>query len=206
MSRCTVCRLDPERRSAVDAVLRDGQISFQELSRRCGFSKSALHRHRQHMDTLDGPTPARLSLAAPIPAPVPAPALTHQAGAPAALAIGGDPTAGAAAAKPGREQLLSRIELLWGEALSGLEAAKEPIRIEKPDGSIVEMPGDLRARSGFIREGRQVLELQAAVTGNLGVAGTSIMIVLPTALGAAVSAVGELGEVTSVIDIARSGR
>jgi hypothetical protein len=64
--------------------------------------------------------------------------------------------------------LLGRIETLWGEAVDGLKAAKEPVVLTKADGSTVEVPGgDLRARAGFIREARQVLELQGAATGDL---------------------------------------
>jgi hypothetical protein len=58
--------------------------------------------------------------------------------------------------------------MLWTESLDGLEASKEPVTIKKPDGSEVEIPaGNLRARAGFLREARQVLELQGAATGDL---------------------------------------
>jgi hypothetical protein len=106
-----------------------------------------------------------------------------------------NPTAAA-----GREQLLRRIELLWNESLDGLGASKEPIRVLKPDGSTLELPGDLRTRSGFIREARQVLEFQATVNGNLAVGPTAqIMIVIPQG-GASAPFSPELGEV-DYIDI-----
>jgi len=83
-----------------------------------------------------------------------------------------------------KAELLRRLEYLWHESLDGLEATKEAIHIEKANGSVIELPGDLRAPAGFMRGGRQVLELAATANGDLtmGHAGTSIMIVLPVAV------------------------
>lgn len=134
-----------------------------------GFSKSSLHRHRQHLGALSLTEPAATR------------ELTT-----AVLDLGTSPSLDAPtvrrrAARLGRDQLLSRIEMLWSESMSGLEAAKQPVIIKKPDGSIVEVPGDLRARAGFIREGRELVKLQAEATGELVVGpAAAIMIVLPT--------------------------
>jgi hypothetical protein len=68
---------------------------------------------------------------------------------------------------PTKANLLDRIEFLWTESLDGLEVSKEPITLIKPDGSTLELPGDLRSRVGFLREARSVLELQGAATGEL---------------------------------------
>jgi hypothetical protein len=92
---------------------------------------------------------------------------------------------GASAAKPEanpptatRAQLLRRLELLWDEAMSGLEASKEPVQIEKPDGSIVELR-DLRARASFIREARSVVGLTAGVSGELAGPSIFVQVVVP---------------------------
>jgi hypothetical protein len=69
--------------------------------------------------------------------------------------------------RPTREQLIERIEMLWGEGLDGLESSKEPIHITRPDGSTLELQGDLRARKGFIGELREILRLQGEATGDL---------------------------------------
>jgi hypothetical protein len=90
--------------------------------------------------------------------------IEHQPLIPAATA--GDRTA-TPPAELSKAQLLERIELLWTESLEGLEVSKERIRINKPDGSSVEIPGDLRARAGFVLEARSVLELQGEATGHL---------------------------------------
>jgi hypothetical protein len=68
---------------------------------------------------------------------------------------------------PTREQLIERIEYLWSESIDGIEASKESLTIHKPDGTCVEVPPDLRARAGFIREARSVLELQGEASGHL---------------------------------------
>lgn len=56
-----------------------------------------------------------------------------------------------------------------------------PIHIERPNGTVVHIPGDFRARAAFLREGRQVLQLEAEINGDLsiGPVGPSVMIVLP---------------------------
>jgi hypothetical protein len=68
---------------------------------------------------------------------------------------------------PSRTQLLERVEMLWDEALDGLEAAKQPITVQRPDGTSMELQGDLRARAGFIRTARDVLHLGAELSGEL---------------------------------------
>jgi len=154
--RCSVCRLDPERRRAVEAALT-AAVPLGEISRSCGLSKSALSRHSRHSgrpeSVASNKTPAAIVVrtAAPVPASEPA--------APA----------------PTKTELLRRVEILWSEALDGLEASKEPIVLSKPDGSKLEISGgDLRARAAFVRAGRDVVQLSAELSGEL--AGQSIAI------------------------------
>jgi hypothetical protein len=63
---------------------------------------------------------------------------------------------------------LQRIELLWSESIEGLEASKAEIKVHGRDGSEMTIPGDLRARAAFLREGRGILELAGAATGAWG--------------------------------------
>jgi hypothetical protein len=197
MTRCTVCQLPPERLAAIDEGLR-AQIPLAQLAASCGLSKSTLSRHSQHLDgrTTD-PTDTNPDAAAQVIAPQITPTrsvATQQSAsvAPPQASVG-----------PSKEVLLSRIELLWSESLDGLEAAKEPVRVKRPDGAELEIPGDLRARAGFIREGRQIVELAGAVTGNLvrgdtGGAHVAIQIVCP-AQGSSTSA--DLDDEGVTIDI-----
>lgn len=60
---------------------------------------------------------------------------------------------------------LDRAELLFREALAGLEDTKRPITLTKPEGSEIELPGDLRSRAGFIRAARDVLDQLARLRG-----------------------------------------
>jgi hypothetical protein len=176
VTRCSVCRLSQARRETVDAALRSEQISLQEISISCGFSKSALHRHRQHLSAVATAEPAQ-NLPAPASRTV---AMTEPAaslGAFAAKPEANPPTAT-------RTQLLRRLELLWDEAMSGLEASKEPVQIEKPDGSIVELR-DLRARASFIREARSVVGLTAEISGELAGPSIFVQVVVPGMGGAA---------------------
>jgi hypothetical protein len=109
-----------------------------------------------------------------------------------------------------KAQLLERIELLWTESLEGLEASKEPITITRPNGSSLELPGDLRARAGFVREARSVLELQGEATGHLvkGQTGPTfaIQIVMPQPLVNAVDANGNPVKSFEPIEIAMPRR
>jgi hypothetical protein len=191
VTRCSVCRLPQARREAVDAALRSEQVSLQEISISCGFSKSALHRHRQHLSAVATAEPAQ-NLPVPASRTV---AMTEPAaslGTTAAKLEANPPTAT-------RTQLLRRLELLWDEALDGLEASKEPVQVQKPDGSIVEIR-DLRARASFIREARSVVGLTAEVSGELAGPNINIQIVVPGGIGGPVSDPGEV-ERGPVIDI-----
>jgi hypothetical protein len=98
-----------------------------------------------------------------------------------------------------RTQLLRRLELLWDEALDGLEASKEPVQVQKPDGSMVELPGDLRARAAFIREARSVVGLSAEISGELAGPSIFVQVVVP-GIGCPVSDPGEV-EDGPIIDI-----
>ena len=159
MIRCTICRLTDGRRAGVDAALRDGRASLQEISSSSGLSRSSLHRHRQHID--------RIAASASNIAQPPTESLSVRQEASPIARVPQDITAQSPAARPSRdtdpaeqqrttkEELLHRLQFLWEESLNGLKSSKEPIHIAKPDGSSVELPGDLRARTGFIREGRR---------------------------------------------------
>ena len=169
MSRCTVCQLAADRLNAIDTALRGGKMSLGEISSKTGLTRSCLHRHRQHLPAVqDLPVVRQTSLLSPA-----AVAETSEA-----RPIGNFEMHPQTATKA---ELLDRLEYLWQESLDGLQATKEPIRVVKPDGSIVEIPGDLRSRPAFIREARSVLEMKATVNGDLtvGQAGASVMIVVP---------------------------
>jgi hypothetical protein len=140
--RCSICKLPERKRAAVDAALAAGDVSLVAVSVSTGLSKSALQRHSKHRAEPNDH-----------PAVSPLPFVTEK------------PTSEIAV--PTKESLLERIEFLWAESIDGLELSKEPITVRKPDGSSVDLPGDLRARVGFIREARSVLELQGAATGEL---------------------------------------
>lgn len=168
MTRCSVCRLEDSKRTAVDAALR-GNIPLKEISMGCGISASALCRHGKH---LTAPQAAAATNAAVLP-PVrnTAPLVPSEPSIPAS-----------------KNQLLERIEMLWNESVDGLRVAKENITIKRPNGDSMEVPGDLGARVGFIREGRQILELQGMATGDLvkgEVSRLNVVIVLPAAPGPA---------------------
>lgn len=140
--RCSICKLPRAKRTAVDAALMAGDVSLAEVSVSSGISKSALQRHSKHLQAVEKQN-AETLLPAIMGEPLKHPPL------------------------PTKETLLERIEYLWTESLDGLELSKVPITLTKADGTITELPGDLRARAGFIREARSVLELQGAATGEL---------------------------------------
>ena len=178
MSRpCTVCRLPLDQQRVVDAALKS-EASLEQISDATGISRSTLHRHRHHSAHAnlggttfgeDGSYCNDRSLAAPSYSVPKALEQTEVAG----LSIQ-SPIAT-------REQLLEKIEHLFHEAIEGLEATKQPIRLKKPDGSVIELPGDLRVRPGFIREARECLSMLGAATGTLvaGPASGSVIIVMP---------------------------
>jgi hypothetical protein len=148
--RCSICTLPPEKRDAIDEALSSGTITLIEVAASSGISKSALQRHSKHLDPSAPEEPKAIKQKEL--APILAPAQVTPAPQP--------DTAGT------KVRLLERIEFLWNESLDGLALSKEPITVKKPDGTSLELPGDLRARAGFIREARSVLELQGEVTGD----------------------------------------
>lgn len=170
--RCSVCKSEPARLGAINAALAAG-VPLDEISRSSGITKSSLHRHAKHIP--GGEMNTAVTSGRPS-APVPAPR------GPLTPPLAPKPRPRPAA--PTKEELLERIELLWGESLEGLEAAKEPIRVTKPDGSSLELPGDLRSRAAFIREARSVVELSAAVSGELNAPATSgaTFVLIPIAI------------------------
>ena len=181
MSRCTVCRLEADRLNAIDAALRGGQMSLGEISSKTGITRSSLHRHRAHLPVAPDLVAIHQDRLTPIFSP---PVIAEPS---AAQPTGKFETHPQTATKA---ELLDRLEYLWQESLAGLEASKEPIRVLKPTGEVVEIRGDLRSRAGFIREGRSVLEMQGTVNGNLtvGSAGSAILIVLPVTSETSLSA------------------
>jgi hypothetical protein len=57
--------------------------------------------------------------------------------------------------------------MLFAEAMDGLEASKEPVVIQKGDGTPLEVPGDLGARAAFIRAGQGIVDSQVKLHGLL---------------------------------------
>lgn len=170
--RCSVCRLPADKRQAIDAALTSGQASLAEIGRVSKISVSALQRH--HANHLNRPVGAAEALHTAI-APV------QQLGA-AGLPM--PPQTPASNPESTKDELLSKIRFLWGEALEGLDASKQSLTVTKPDGSTLEIPGDLRARTGFIREARKIAELEGTINGDLEPAPNNIngvIIVLPQA-------------------------
>jgi hypothetical protein len=176
-TRCAVCKLEEGRRQAVEDALR-ADIPLAELSASTGISRSGLSRHTtRHMGM------SRITPLPKVPAIKPTePAIESKTLVPATTPSG-EHQANTAVPCASKASLLSRIEYLWNESLEGLDAAKEPIVIARPDGTEMEMPGDLRARAAFIREARQVLELQGAATGGMGNGSVSntLIVLMPTA-------------------------
>ena len=196
--RCSICRLEPQKRAAIDAALSRGDISFQEVAERVGIHKSSIQRHAKHIKAPAAAAPTAEEFPPEPPAPVPPapvplairasaePVHSPETPAPVVEVIqpGADTPAQPSATKA---KLLERIEGLWGEVVDGLRAAREPLRLTRKDGATVELPaGDLRARAAFVREGRGVLELSGQATGDLkGAAvgpGCPVMIVIPAGL------------------------
>jgi hypothetical protein len=176
--RCSICKLPAEKLEALEAAILGGDISLHELANSTGLSKSAIHRHKQHLvparpvtrqqaaEELPPDSPSAVTVRAIQPPPSQPIAPESRAAEVEVIPAGADRPKGPVTATKAR--LLARIESLWGECTDGLRAAKEPVVLTKADGSTVEVPGgDLRARAGFIREARNVLELQGAATGDL---------------------------------------
>jgi hypothetical protein len=141
-TRCSICRLDPRKLEAINAALRSG-ASLEQISERCGLSKSSLHRHSKHIPDSGRPEPPKNGILAPPKAAERRPAVTREETRP----------------------LLERVEQLWNEIEECMALAKEPITLRRPDGSTIELPCDVRARASVIREGRGVLDLLGHVTG-----------------------------------------
>jgi AcrR family transcriptional regulator len=145
--QCTACKLSKSRREALESLLASG-MSIHEISRRSGLSKSALSNHFRHSVEREQMREA---------------AAKEQAAKEAAMALGNKP----AGSSPSRDRILERVERLWGESIAGLEDSKAPVTINRPDGSSMKVPGDLRARAGFIRSAKDVLQLSAQLSGEL---------------------------------------
>lgn len=173
MNPCKVCILDRKHREVIDEALRNA-VPLDEIARGCGIGRSSLHRHfHRHM------SPDRSAAHPSDVAPVRA---TERM--PAAVAASEPPVAETRKARPTKQQLINRIEMLWGEGLDGLAVSKQPISVIRADGSQFQIPGDLKARKGFLGELRELVRLQGEATGEL-VRGSveanfAIQIVMPT--------------------------
>jgi hypothetical protein len=158
MNPCRVCNLGQEDRAAIDEALQNG-VPLEQISRGCGISDSSLHRHFHRHVKADATKVSTGKADMKSPEPV-----RSSVSMPAVL----EPIHEASLEKPTKQQLLERIEMLWGEGFDGLEATKEAIYLTRADGSKVELhAGDLRARKGFIGELREILRLQGEATGDL---------------------------------------
>lgn len=157
----------------IDEALRNA-VPLDEIARGCGIGRSSLDRHfHRHM------SPDRSAAHPSDVAPVRA---TERM--PAAVAASEPPVAETRKARPTKQQLINRIEMLWGEGLDGLAVSKQPISVIRADGSQFQIPGDLKARKGFLGELRELVRLQGEATGEL-VRGSveanfAIQIVMPT--------------------------
>lgn len=173
MNPCKVCILDRKHREVIDEALRNA-VPLDEIARGCGIGRSSLHRHfHRHM------SPDRSAAHPSDVAPVRA---TERM--PAAVAASEPPVAETRKARPTKQQLINRIEMLWGEGLDGLAVSKQPISVIRADGSQFQIPRDLKARKGFLGELRELVRLQGEATGEL-VRGSveanfAIQIVMPT--------------------------
>jgi hypothetical protein len=152
----------------VEAAL-EGGTPLGQIATATGLSKSSLSRHGRHSAKRAADIAAAKESISSQP---PAKEATGIAGRPQVIppASSFDPQALAARrtdVSPSRAQLLERVEMLWDESLDGLEAAKQPITVQRPDGASMELPGDLRARAGFIRTARDVLHMSAELSGEL---------------------------------------
>jgi len=157
ITKCSVCNLDPSRRAAVESALSGG-VSLGDVARFSGLSKSALSRHGRH---LGGAAESRPEAKDQVAKKTSAVAVRPASTAPEVEQVA------TPAVSLTKAELLARVELLWNESLNGLEASKEPIMLRKLDGGVLALPGDLRARSGFIRAARDVLHLGAELSGEL---------------------------------------
>jgi len=148
--------LEPAKVDAINEALA-GEVPLEVLSRRTAISKSALHRHKQHLDRFN-----------PGQSPV---VETTPVAPPAKRSVEVSLTSGTPAAPPkaplNKSQLLERVDLLWTEAMEGLAETKKPIRLTKSGGEVVEVPGDLRSRCGFLRVASSIAELGGRASGEL---------------------------------------
>ena len=162
--RCTICKLDPTKLGVIDSALRSG-TSLRVVADENGLTKSALGRHAQHVVGYNAaatpPKPARslkTRASAPPKPTLPSPVVKAPVEpAEPALETPID-------VESRRRQALERCELLFREALAGLEDSKQPIVVNKGNGTL-EIPGDLRARAAFVRAARDVLSLDAELSG-----------------------------------------
>jgi hypothetical protein len=155
--------------------LRNG-LSLGEVAARCGITKSSLWRHSQHGVKAEAaatqPTATRKAKT-PLPAP-PKPARPAKTAVPApqetALTAPAPKTPAPPVTEPPldvegkRQRAEGRLERLWDEALDGLEAAKQPITIDKGNGEVITVPPDLRARAGFIKCGQSIIDSPGKTT------------------------------------------
>lgn len=177
MTRCSICKLPPARKEAIDEALRNSQVSLGAIAEAVHISKSSLFRHRQHLRAR--PDASLRGERGKLPE-----LSDEESVVPYAVSPEGDGNDARQACQPlTREVLLQRLESLWNEAWAGVLECKEPLTIQR-DGKSHCLPPDVRGRAAFLREGREILQLQGAAAGNL-VAGptAAIFIVMPETSG-----------------------
>jgi hypothetical protein len=183
---CTICRLDPTKRAAIDSALRSG-TSLRTIADENGVSKSGLSRHAQHIVGYNArqpqpkaPEPAKSPERAAPKAKTAAPA-APKASRPPKNAVPTPPnpalpavrtqTPAPQASEPpvdqeaSRKRALDRTEQLWDEVADCLADAKKPTVIQKNDGTTIEVPLDLKTRSSVVRAGVGVVDLGAKLSG-----------------------------------------
>lgn len=156
--RCSICRLEASKLAAINALLRSG-APLQAIADLTAFSKSALHRHNAH---------SRDSLALLDP-------LAAENGALAALREG---QSGKNSVGRDFRSYPEDLQAIWEECWEGLADAKSEIVLRKPDGSELTLPGDLRARQGFIREAHRVREALALTLGEVQPTGSNVNVAI----------------------------
>ena len=157
MTKCTICGLPTEKLVVIDRALRE-QVPLQAIADQIGISKSSLWRHGQHIERPAAPQAAK-------PAAEAVPPVKSQVQMTRKQREG--VTVPDADTELERQRALERSDFLWREFKEGLAVAKERVVLTKPDGSKIEVPGDLRARAAFLRVGRDTLHLDSELKGLL---------------------------------------
>jgi hypothetical protein len=162
-SKCSICRLPAEKLAAIDAALLE-KMPLTTISARTALSRSAIFRHSKHLAKVDGAEPAPGS-APQVQTPVPAPPRSARPSKTAVPATREQVLPAPGSSEPldtegKRARADSRLEHLWGESMSGLEASKVPVTLQKADGTTIEVH-NLSARAQFIKAGQSIIDTQS---------------------------------------------